>query len=183
MNFKMERIPDKEKCLKLLEEYKTPEHVINHCMAVCKVAVLIAEKLNEKGYDIDIKLLQASAMLHDIARVEDMHETVGAEYLRYKGYPEVADIVKRHTSYKEFSSPENINETDILCIGDRTVREDEYVGVDARMEYIKEKAVRMGKDAFVHGIEQGRILLKDYISQLEKIMGVTLDDMMKGSDE
>ena len=48
----MNKIPDREECLKLLSEYGTPYHVIKHCMAVCRVAVSIGERLNEKGYNI-----------------------------------------------------------------------------------------------------------------------------------
>lgn len=176
----MNRIPDREECLRLLSEYGTPYHVIRHCMAVCQVSVAIGNRLNEKGYHIDIDLLRAAAMLHDISRVHDKHETVGAIYLSEKGYKKVADIVIQHTSYHNFNKVENINETDLLCIGDRTVKEDQYVGVDERMQYIKEKALRMGRDAFVPGIEKGRLMLKEYIKEIEAVMGISLDDLMKG---
>lgn len=176
----MNKIPDREECLKLLSEYGTPYHVIRHCMAVCSVAVSIGERLNEKGYNINIELLRAAAMLHDIARVHDMHETVGAKYLKEKGYKSVADIVIQHTKYHNFNPVPKINETDLLCVGDRTVKEDQYVGVDERMEYIKEKALRMGRDAFIPGIEKGRLMLKEYIHEIEDVMGITLDELMKG---
>ena len=179
----MRKIPDKEECLKLLKDYGTPYHVIRHCMAVCSVSVAIGKRLNKKGYNIDIDLLRACAMLHDIARIHDKHEAVGASYLTKKGYKEVAYIVAQHTTYKDFSPVDKINETDLLCIGDRTVKEDEFVGVDKRMEYIKEKAIKTGREAFVAGIERGKVILKEYIKQIEDIMGITLDELMKGKDE
>lgn len=176
-------IPNAEQCKLLLNEYETPAHVIAHCNEVCRVAVSLAKRLNQVGYHIDIPLLEASAKLHDIARIYDKHETVGASFLEEKGYKEVADIVVQHTKYTKFNKVSDISEIDLLCIGDRTVKEDSYVGVDDRLDYIREKAIRMGRKNFVDGIEQSRKELKNYIRDIEKIIGISLDDLMEGKNE
>ncbi len=178
MSFKMNKIPNKEECFALLKEYNTPPHVIRHCTAVCNVALLIANRLNQKGYHIDIDILQASCLLHDIARVYDNHETVGAEYLTKIGYKNIADIMALHTKYKDFSTIDKINELDILCIADRTVLEDKYVGIPRRMEYIKQKAKRNGKEEFIPFIQNGEKLLSEYIKSLEDVMGITVKELV-----
>ncbi len=183
MSSKMNKIPNREECFTLLKEYNTPEHVIRHCTAVCDVALLIANRLNQKGYNINIELLQACCLLHDIARVYDEHETVGSIYLSKIGYNNIAHIIIKHTKYKDFSRLTNINETDILCIADRTVLEDKFVGIPRRMEYIKQKAKRNGKEEFIPFIQNGEKMLTEYIESLENVMGITLKELVDNNGE
>ena len=69
--------PTREECERLLKEYGTPEHVKRHCREVARTAVTISKALNENGMNLDIDLIRASALLYDIARVEDRHWDVG----------------------------------------------------------------------------------------------------------
>ncbi|MGI6722084.1 MAG: HD domain-containing protein [Anaerovoracaceae bacterium] len=176
----MKRYPDEEECMRLLQEYGTPAHVIGHCRAVADVAVNTGRRLNEVGFDLDIGLVRAAGLLHDIARVEKDHAKVAADYIRELGYPEVADIVAVHMFYPGFSPAEKTNETDLVCLGDRTVREDQYVGAEERMEYIKDKARRNAGDALpevLARLEVKKKELKEYVARLEELMGVTLDEL------
>lgn len=179
----MKKIPTEQQCFEILKEYGTPDHVIAHCKGVCSVAVALGENLNRVGYHIDIPLLRASALLHDIARVHPEHEKVGAEYLESIGYGQVGAVTKLHTKYRKYNPLAEIAEIDLLCIGDRTVLEDKYVGVEPRMEYIKAKAIRLGREHYIGGIDQSKEILKKYIGQIEKAIGVSLDDLMRGNYE
>lgn len=71
------------------------QKVIAHCRAVCR----LAEKYSKHPF-IDIELVKAGAMLHDVGRAWSHgidHAQVGADYLRKIGIPEeVALIVERH---------------------------------------------------------------------------------------
>ncbi|MEA4921768.1 MAG: HD domain-containing protein [Eubacteriaceae bacterium] len=180
----MKRYPDEKECMEMLKEYGTPEHVQGHCRAVADVAVTVGEKLNETGrFDLDVGLARAAGLLHDIARVEDAHWLVGEKYLREQGYDEVADIVAVHMFYPEFSPVEKTTETDLVCLGDRTVKYDKYVGVEERMEYIMNKAEKNAGDQLKKVMTKIMIKkeqLERYVADLEKIMGVSLDDLMKG---
>lgn len=175
--------PDEEECMKMLAEYGTPRHVIGHCRAVTDVAVSVGKKLNEHGFDLDIDLVRAAGLTHDIARTEDRHWEVAADYLRSRGYDAVADIVAVHMFYPGFSPASKTNETDLVCLGDRTVKEDKYVGVEERMAYIMNKAERNAgadKDKVLAKIRQKKADLQKYVADLEVIMGISLDDLMKG---
>ena len=54
----------RQKCLDLLKSHGTPPHVVAHCIAVADIAKLIALSLNNKGYHFDIRLVEASGLLH-----------------------------------------------------------------------------------------------------------------------
>lgn len=180
---KMSIYPDKEKCLEMLKEYGTPPHVIRHCTAVAGVAVKTAKELNKHGFDLDTDLVMCAGMLHDIARKENDHPAVGAAYLREKGLDRAADIVKVHMRYPITKNVYESTETDMVCLGDRTVCEDEYVGVDKRMEYIINKAKRNAGDEVdkvVAIILEKKEELKQYISDIEKIIGMSFDELIRG---
>lgn len=172
--------PDRQECLRLLHGNNTPEHVIRHCQAVCDAAVKIGAAMNAHGYDFDLELVQAAGMLHDIARVEEEHWLKGGDLVEQLGYPQEADIIRAHMFYT-FSPMETFHETDLVCLGDRLVKEDEYVGLDKRIQYVIEKVEKRGGDP-----EARKIILEKkkqtaaLIRQIEEIIGTTLDQLMKG---
>jgi len=94
------KIPTKKECLKLLHKNKTPSNVIGHSKAVCKVAGNIAKKLAGKGVKSNKNLVIAAALLHDIERLKENHVIKGARLLKKLGYPEIAEVVKKHSLYK-----------------------------------------------------------------------------------
>lgn len=69
--------------------------------AVASLAVRLAAALRSKGHAIDVGLVQAGALLHDIGRSKThtiRHATVGADLLRARGLPEPLVLcVERHT--------------------------------------------------------------------------------------
>ena len=80
----------------MLEREKTPENVIQHCIAVCKKAMSIASNFE----DADRDLIRKGALLHDIGRSRThgiTHAVEGVEIARGYGYPdEVLNIIERH---------------------------------------------------------------------------------------
>ena len=133
--------PDKSRCIAMLKEYGTPEHVQKHCNAVGETAKAIAMALKENGLKINVELVSSAGYLHDIARVHKKHEIAGAEYLRSIGLEDVSEVIKDHTKHRINMDIPSLSEEDVLCIADRTVLEDRYVGPKKRMEYIKSKAL------------------------------------------
>ncbi|MBR6799988.1 MAG: HD domain-containing protein [Firmicutes bacterium] len=174
--------PDRQECERLLNEYKTPEHVKGHCRAVADMACTVAEELNKHGFDLDTELILAAGLLHDIARVEDRHWDVGAELMDELGYHEEAKIIKVHMTYSPFSDINDVNETDLVCLGDRTVLEDEYVGLDKRIDYVIDKAKKNGNPQAEPIILEKKKQTRGFISQIEDVIGMSLDDLMKGKE-
>lgn len=95
-----ERLPSDKMALKLLSESGCSRRVINHCKAVERVATEIAEACKKRGLNVDIKLVQIGAFLHDIGRSKTHsvdHAIVGAEIARSLNLPEaVISIIERH---------------------------------------------------------------------------------------
>lgn len=169
----------REECFALLEQYKTPPHVVRHCVAVTVSALKIAGALNQRGYHLDLDLIQAAGLIHDIARVEDKHWEKGAEIASGLGYQQEADIIEQHMFYDGFSDIKDINETDLVCLGDRIVKEDEYVGLDNRMEYIIQKAQRQGHSDAIERILEKKKDARRIIDQIEEVIGMSLDQLME----
>ena len=168
--------PSREECFELLKEYKTPPHVIRHCVKVTETALKIGSALNEKGFHLDLDLIQAAGLIHDIARVEDKHGEVGAEIAAEHGYEQEAKIIKVHMSYNCNPDDKTIDETDVICLSDRMVKEDEYVGLETRMHYILEKF--KGNQEVIERISEKIKDNQAMIRRIEKILGRTIDSLM-----
>ncbi len=95
-------IPAREECLELLCNYKVPEHIQNHNKTVNRVAVFLAKELKEKGIDINVELVDAASLLHDVGRTGEKEQYPNPRHLeegynRLKDkYPEVAETIRVH---------------------------------------------------------------------------------------
>ena len=122
-------IPNKKECLNILNNNKTPSHVIEHCKTVCKVAEKVANGLIKKGIELNKNLVIASALLHDVERGKDNHVPKGFKLLKKLDYPEVAKVIKKHSLYKldmKSNQPKTWEEkiifyADKRCIGNKVV--------------------------------------------------------------
>ena len=174
--------PTREECENLLEEYQTPAHVRAHCREVARVACVVGRALKEKGAALDLELILAAGLLHDIARVEDKHWEVGADLLEKLGYGAESEIVRAHMFYSPFSDIGDVTETDLVCLGDRLVKEDRYVGLDDRIEYVVRKAVRNGHEDAVPIIMKKKQETIRFMGQIEAMVGCSIDRLVEGID-
>jgi len=165
------RITEAE-CEALYEEYRTPPHVIAHCRAVSYVAYEIARLLNQRGMNLDLDLIKGAGLAHDVARVQEKHWEVGADILAARGYTDEAAIVRVHMNYplNDFA---HLNETDMVCLGDRLVIEDHYAGLDQRFDYIINKAPH--KPEIRSHLLEIREENRKLILEIEAVLGQTLD--------
>ena len=97
-------IPDKKECQSIIQENLKGEKSIKaHVELVAKTAISLAREVqaqpseNETSkYTLDINLILAGALLHDIKRKEANHAAVGAQLILSLGFSKVADIVSQH---------------------------------------------------------------------------------------
>lgn len=113
---------DREKQQELFAKYNTPKHVQRHCDEVARVAVVIAERLKDKGIQINVDELRGAALVHDVLRTEKDHDKLGAEVLMNMNLPHEAELVRRHMTYHPFNHADRFKEIDILCLADRLVK-------------------------------------------------------------
>lgn len=170
--------PSKEECMVLLENYDTPERVRRHCSRVAQVAEAVAVELNRCGLNLDIPLVIAAGYLHDIARIHSKHDRVGAEYLTSIGMENVAKVTWNHTFHNIEHRDFQINEEDVLCIADRVVLEDQYVGPEKRMEYITSKAVKKFGEEKRDDLDKASKSFVEYVQELENFMGKKIADLL-----
>ena len=62
-------LPTRKECFDTIKEYHVPLHILKHSLAVAKLAVFLAERLEEKGVAVDVNLVDRACLLHDIVRV------------------------------------------------------------------------------------------------------------------
>lgn len=156
-------IPTKQECFDLIREKNIPPRLIKHILAVTKISLFLAKRLIEKGEPVNIKLVQAGALLHDIDKIETLengqHGYTAYDYLMKLGYPEIAQIPKKHV----FNWHNNLSnwEEKIVIYADLRVT-DSIVSLKEEFEYLLKK----------YGTtEQKRVLIKKYLSltfELEK---------------
>lgn len=87
-------IPNKEKIIAILRNLGMNETKVIHSMDVADFAIKIASVMENNGKNINKKILQAGALLHDIGLVrafDDLspeHGVIGADIVRKIGFPE-----------------------------------------------------------------------------------------------
>lgn len=167
----------KSMCLEYLRDYGTPDHVVAHCTAVADVATKIGDALNKNGFSLDSRLIEVAGLLHDMARTDDKHWEVSAEFLKDRGFEQEAEIIRVHMHHHFPDNPCLTTETDMVCLADRLVMEDRFVGLHIRMDYIMKKAG--GQPEIIQRIQDNKVLVGEYISKLEMILGNTIEAIVQ----
>ena len=157
----------------------TPDHVIRHCKCVSEVALAISKALEREGFALNLRLIQDSCLFHDLKRSMPNHAEEGYEVLYNLGFIKEAEIVRDHMRHNPSSSVSDLTELDIVCIADRLVLEDEYVGLEKRMEYVLNKA--SSEDA-IKAINAKKKEMTKILMGIEEITGKTIDEIV-GEDK
>lgn len=130
---KTNALPGEGQCLAILTRHHVPDRIIRHGQTVARLAVGIASKLNEFGYRLDVDLIQAAALLHDIAKGRPNHAAAGAEILAGMDYPRIASIVASHMDFD--APPESeIEETAVVYLADKMVEGDRILSLASRQQ-------------------------------------------------
>jgi putative nucleotidyltransferase with HDIG domain len=138
-------IPTRQQCLELIADYEMPPHILRHSKLVTKVALLIASRLNQVGQHLDLTLVEAGALLHDITKrisIETLenHATTGGELLSTLGYPEVADIIRQHVDLDlDVEASGRVVEAELVNYADKRVMHEEIVDLAERFRDIEER--------------------------------------------
>jgi putative nucleotidyltransferase with HDIG domain len=74
-------LPTHKECLAIIKAHHVPQHIVNHSLAVAKLAVFLAQRLKEKGIAVDVNLVHRACLLHDIVRICNIKEL---DYSRFE---------------------------------------------------------------------------------------------------
>ncbi|MGC8658108.1 MAG: HD domain-containing protein [Desulfomonilaceae bacterium] len=136
-------VPEEAECLVLLKKYETPEHIIRHCQKVWEVGQFLGINLINDGCKLDIPLLRASCLLHDIGKYLSIvsgskrHDILGKEILVKEGFPEVGNIVAQHVVLNG-SEKRPVAEEHVVFYADKRVLHDRIVSLESRFIYLNE---------------------------------------------
>ncbi|MCW4008645.1 MAG: HDIG domain-containing protein [Candidatus Bathyarchaeota archaeon] len=148
-----EKLPTREQALQILREYNCSAEVIAHCEAVSKLALKTASTLKNKGFNIDMALVEVGALLHDLGRSVTHtvhHAVIGATLAKKANLPNaVISIIKRHVGGgitadeaealgwpKDVYVPVSLEEK-IIAYADKLIEKADVAPIDVTIEKLR----------------------------------------------
>jgi putative nucleotidyltransferase with HDIG domain len=132
-------IPTIEVCKDIRRWFQTPEYVSAHCDRVADVAVEWAQKLVQAGHPLNIPLVRAGALLHDVAKGTGhghrQHTPIGTKWLEDLGYSSVAQVVAAHTDLPE-DAMDLLDERAVVHLADKLVQRQSDVTIEQRFQTV-----------------------------------------------
>ncbi len=167
----MAEIPDEALCRRLMDRYAMLPNIVEHSFRVCQLACFLGRMLGAAGTRLDLRLIRASALLHDITKTRSLttkenHAESGGRLLEELGYPEVAAVVRGHVRLADREDLLRLGEVHVVNYADKRVRHDQVVSLEERFEdlvmrygltparrvrlrWMKEAALRLERRLFV----------------------------------
>jgi hypothetical protein len=175
---KVERmeIPTPEECRALMENVlHLGKEIIRHGKAVALVATRLGYELNRAGCCLDIPLIEAAALLHDLAKGEPDHARRGARLLGELGFGVVAEPVATHMDIT-ITEGETINAGEVLYLADKMVQGERHLPLAERF---RNKMERHAGDPAILSIIYGRLKTALAIQErIETRVGHTLEEVL-----
>lgn len=150
-------IPNESECITILRDAGCSRRVITHC---CTVHAVAREMV--KGLDVNVGLVSAGALLHDIGRARDhsiTHAMEGAAMAEKIGLPrEMVEIIRKHTGagldredVREMGLPDGdyiprTLEEKIVAHADNMVSDNRIVPHSFSSEKLRKKGADRGAD-------------------------------------
>ena len=135
-------IPSRDECLVLMSQCGMLENIVSHSLEVARVALFISAGLNRKGQRIDLGLVEAASLLHDLAKTEclktkDDHARRGCQVLEEMGYGRVGDVVAQHIWLEKSGDLSCVSEEEVVNYADKRVMHDRIVSLEERFSDLK----------------------------------------------
>ena len=173
------KLPDRAEAMEILRKMGCPPNIIEHCIDVASLSVEIAMACEKVGIDVDLRLVEVGAILHDIGRTRTHgveHGVVGARMVEEMELPEeVTRIVERHVgagiNYEEAVkiglpprdyTPQTLEEK-IVCYADKLIEGNKRVSLKKTLHKL---SLELGEGH--PSIEQLRALQKEIIMLTEQ---------------
>lgn len=171
-----EDIPTERECLEILRNRNGSEPLIAHCRLVAHVAKMTAVFLKLSGLALDLDLIEAGGLLHDLAKGEPDHSAAGAQVLEKTGYTRVARIVASHTDI-EPKDDQPPDEAEVVHIADKFVKGDMLVSLEER--FIGPLQKFSSRPEALQAVEKRLRNAKAIQRKLESILGAPLETVVR----
>jgi uncharacterized protein len=170
-------VPTIDECYELIQRYHMLDNIIRHSEQVMNIAMALVDNLKNPD-SIQASLVQAAALLHDIAKTrtigskEMRHDLIGGQIMRELGYDAIAEIVDSHVVFEGFQPDGDLEAREIVFYADKRVMHDRIVSIDDRVDDLVQR----------YGFNQHIITLitenKNFVLQVEhKIQGFLTRDI------
>jgi hypothetical protein len=160
-------VPTDDECLVILNDIcGTPENVQQHCRKVAEVAASIGADLRERGITVEVGLIGAAALLHDVVRTKPRHAFEAGRLLRDFGFPEVADIVSCHMDLPDAGN--SSLEAKVVFLADKMVKDTTLVTIQQRYQMAMAKVTDEGVGA---AIRMGEARALEVRREIEGLLG------------
>jgi putative nucleotidyltransferase with HDIG domain len=122
-----------EDALYLLSLLRVPDQVVRHCQTVAAVAEALVEALKPYVPCLDVDLVRAAGLLHDLAKAKPKHAVVAQHILSNLGLTRLGEVVGAHMVLPpEQSSTPSVTEEQVVYLADKLVIEDRVAGFEER---------------------------------------------------
>jgi putative nucleotidyltransferase with HDIG domain len=124
-------IPTRAECEAILADHSVDPAIVRHSRLVAEVAQRIAFALVRSGVALNEDLVLAGALLHDLAKGQPEHASVGAAILKSMDFPQVAAVVSSHTDL-EFDG--QLDESAVVYLADKLTSGERLVTIEQKFE-------------------------------------------------
>lgn len=166
---KAREIPAYAECLAILHRYQDNERIIGHGKKVAEVGKRLACRLNAAGMKLNIDLVVAGGLLHDIAKGRRNHPGQGKKLMEAQGFEALAAIVGSHMDI-DFSAESRLDEAAIVFLADKLVQEDRLVSLADR--FLPALAKGSGNPEKLAAITRRRRTAEAISSRITKLLGI-----------
>jgi len=127
-----------------MTQYGMLENIVDHSIKVTRVALFLSRELNKRGQRIDLELVEAASLLHDLTKTECLttrkdHAKTGCKVLQAMGYERVAQVVAEHIVLSKGKNPSSVSEEEVVNYADKRVQHTRIVSLEERFEDLLER--------------------------------------------
>lgn len=166
-------IPTREECFALMERTAMPPHIRRHSLMVAEIALYLGRRLEVHHTGLDLRMVEAGALLHDIGKMPaiasgERHEELGARMLRQWGLGLLAPIVEEHVTLDWSRIHGPITESLIVNYADKRVKHDQVVTIEDRFADLVDRYAKTGSHRvrLREKLEEYRMLERRIFDQL-----------------
>ena len=124
-----------------------PVHIQRHSVLVARIATGLGRSLVGKGLELDLRLIERGALLHDIGKARaietrENHAELGATIVEAAGYPGLEPIVRDHIILERYDPSDRLSESLVVNYSDKRVRHDRIVSLADRFSDLADRYAR-----------------------------------------
>jgi uncharacterized protein len=173
-------VPTRDECLRLMAQYGMLNNIVHHSLEVTKVALFISVELNKKGQRIDLGLVEAASLLHDLTKTECLetkedHAQTGFLLLKKIGYQRVGEIVAEHIQVSKRKDSLMVSEEEVVNYADKRVQHARIVSLEERFKDLRNRYGEHGKT--FRALEELEKLTSEIEFKIFSILGIDPNDL------